>query len=479
MSAGGAWSLWSNPALLSDSYKFSHYKQYPPGTRLVSSYWESRGGVWPEIVFAGLQPILINLEQAITMEDVDVAEMIISSHMGPGLFNREGFEHIVKEHGGHWPVVIRSVPEGFLLPVRNVAMTIENTCEKCFWVTNFLETILSQVWYPVTVATVSRNFKNLIGSYLEETGDPAGLPYKLHDFGFRGVSSLESSGIGGCAHLFNFHGSDTVSAILYAMKYYRAAANVAVSIAAAEHSTITSWGKDREIDAYRNMIQKFGNAPLYAVVSDSYDIFAACRMWSGQLKEEVQAAKGTLVVRPDSGTPHVVVVQVIETLDQWEFEGKTGGFGHTVNSKGYKVLNGKVRVIQGDGVDYDEARRILEALKARHWSADNIAFGMGGALLQKMDRDTQKCAVKCSFAITDRGAVDVFKSPVTDHAKRSKKGRLALVIQDGIPTTVPLITASHDLLVERYRDGRVTRRWSMDEVRTNADLGRELWKKAA
>ncbi len=440
----------TNRLLLTDSYKVSHWKQYPPGTQHVYSYWESRGGWFPELVFFGLQAMLRKyLSTPIEHWEIEQAKGVCGRHfMREDLFNHEGWYHILTEHGGKLPVRIKAVPEGTVVPIRNVMMTIENTCPECFWVTNYLETLLCQLWYPTTVATLSREIKKVINRYKEETGGQEDSEFKLHDFGFRGVSSVESAEIGGAAHLISFRGTDNMTALKFVSDYYGGQLGMAgFSIPAAEHSTITSWGQENEIDAFRNMIQQFGGhgtqeTGLYAVVSDSWNIFEACKVWGNELLEMVREAPNMLVVRPDSGTPHVVVVQVIETLD----DSGLGGFGHTVNERGYKVLNG-VRVIQGDGVDYDEIGRILEALKIRGWSSDNIAFGMGGALLQKLNRDTQQFAFKCSEVRGTYGDRDVWKEPVTDQGKRSKRGRLALV-KDGNT----LVTAKIDFLLDDDED---------------------------
>jgi nicotinamide phosphoribosyltransferase len=282
-----------------------------------------------------------------------------------------------------------------------------------------LETaLLRAVWYPTTVATQSWHIKQIIKGFLEKTGDTSLIDFKLHDFGARGASSLESAAIGGAAHLVNFMGTDTVSGLLYARKFYDAGI-AGFSIPAAEHSTITSWGRAGEVDAYRNMLKQFGQAgKIFAVVSDSYDIFnAAAKLWGEELKDEVIASGATLVIRPDSGDPVVINRQLIDILGQ--------KFGYTVNSKGFKVLN-HVRMIQGDGVNELSIRSILGAFMAAGWSADNIAFGMGGALLQQLDRDTQRFAMKCSSAQINGEWVPVQKDPVTDSGKKSKAGRVTL-----------------------------------------------------
>lgn len=458
-----------NRILLTDSYKVSHHRQYPPGTEYLYSYWESRGGLHPETVFFGLQYLLQEyLSEPITMDEIDYADGRFKLHFGNDyIFNRTGWEHIVNKHGGSLPLKIKAVPEGTVVPIRNVMLTVENTDPAVPWLTNYLETLLCQLWYPTTVATVSRAIKKDIGRYLEETGDLEGLPFKLHDFGFRGVSSVESAGIGGVAHLVNFMGTDTLHALEIAYEYYLEPM-AGFSIPAAEHSTITSWGRENEYKAFRNMIRNFGGegtegGGLYAVVSDSYNIFKACEAWGGELLKEVRDAPNMLVVRPDSGTPHVVVMQVIETLDK--------GFGHTVNFKGYKVLDG-VRVIQGDGVDPDEINRILESLKVRGWSADNIAFGMGGGLLQKMNRDTQQFAFKAAHISGTYGDRDVYKEPVTDHGKRSKRGYLKLIENDdgALETVADGQSDKPDVLRTVFENGEIKIRDTLSMIRERANI---------
>ena len=244
-----------NIILNSDSYKYSQFNQYPANTTGIYSYIESRGGKYDETVFFGLQAFIKEyLTAPITQDMIDEAELIITAHGEP--FNRAGWEYILNEHNGYLPVRIRAVPEGTIVPVKNVLATIENTDPACYWLTSFLETaLLRAIWYPTTVATNSREIKKLILDALEKTGDPTTIDFKLHDFGARGVSSLESAGIGGAAHLVNFMGTDTVEALLFARRYYNADM-AGFSIPAMEHSTVTSWGRENEVASYRNMIKQ-------------------------------------------------------------------------------------------------------------------------------------------------------------------------------------------------------------------------------
>jgi len=462
--------LAKNVILNTDSYKVSMLKQYPAGTTGVYSYIESRGGRYDRTVMFGLQAFIKEyLLEPITQSDIDIADELLTAHGLP--FPRAMWQHILDKHNGYLPVVIRAVPEGTVVPVRNVLATIENTDPECFALTTWLETaLLRAIWYPTTVATQSHKIRQVILAALEKTGDPTLIDFKLHDFGARGVSSFESAGIGGAAHLVNFMGSDTVTGVLYAREYYNAGI-AGFSIPAAEHSTITSWGREGEVDAYRNMLTQFAKpGSIVAIVSDSYDIYNAVdKLWGETLRQQVIDSGATVVIRPDSGDPDIVCRQLVQKLD--------AKFGSTVNSKGFKVLN-NVRLIQGDGVNENTIRMILGSFQAYGYSADNIAFGMGGALLQQVDRDTQKFAMKCSSAQINGTWVDVQKDPITDSGKKSKAGRVQLWTNSGgefasgvtAPTgwTDKGIGGWTPALVEVFRDGKLVTEYTFEQVRANA-----------
>jgi nicotinamide phosphoribosyltransferase len=461
--------LAKNIILNTDSYKVSMFKQYPVGTTGVYSYIESRGGRYDRTVFFGLQAFIKEyLLEPVTQRDIDIADEILTAHGEP--FNRAGWQYILDKHMGYLPVVIRAVPEGTVIPVKNVLATIENTDPECFWLTTWLETALLRAsWYPTTVATQSYTIKRVILDYLERTGDPSTIDFKLHDFGARGVSSMESAGIGAAAHLVNFMGTDTITGVLFAREYYNAGIS-GFSIPAAEHSTITSWGRDGEVDAYRNMLTQFARpGTILAVVSDSYDIYnAASKLWGEELRQQVIDSGATVVIRPDSGDPVEVNRRLIEILGE--------KFGYTVNAKGFKVLN-NVRLIQGDGINELTVRSILGAFMAMGWSADNIAFGMGGALLQAVDRDTQKFAMKASSARINGEWVNVVKDPVTDPGKKSKAGRVTLwqsggefasTVEQPMNWTDQGIGPWTEALEEVFRDGKLVKEIDFATVRANA-----------
>ena len=434
-------SILSNPILNTDSYKASHYLQYPPEASAMFSYIESRGGRYDRTLFFGLQMLIKEyLCRPITAGMIEQAKAFFTAHGEP--FNEAGWRYIVEHYEGYLPVRVRAVPEGSVVPTHNVLVTVECDDPQVFWLASYLETMLMRVWYPITVATQSWHLRNTIRAYLEKSSDDlTQLPFKLHDFGARGVSSAESAAIGGSAHLVSFMGSDTVLGVVAANHYYNEPM-AAFSVPAAEHSTITSWGRERETDAFRNMIAKFGKpGAIVSVVSDSYDLFAALEVWGTTLKQAVLDSGGTLVIRPDSGDPLTIVLQTMRALE--------ASFGSTVNGKGRRVLN-NVRVIQGDGVNPDSIEAILAAMDEAGFAADNIVFGMGGALLQQINRDTQRFAMKCSAIRLDDEWHDVRKDPVTDAGKRSMKGRLTLLVNrhTGEYRTVTLPLAWDDRTVE-------------------------------
>lgn len=452
--------MYSNIILSADSYKYSQFNQYPPGTEQVYSYIESRGGEYDTLVYVGLQAWLMEYaSRPVTHADIDEAEAVITAHGLP--FYREGWEHIVNEHSGRLPVEIRGLAEGIKTTPGVPLVTIVNTDPKAYWLVSFLETaLLRAIWYPTTVASNSYVSKRVILQYLEKTGDPLSIDFKLHDFGSRGVSSAESAGLGGLAHLVNFNGTDTIPALLAARKYY-VADMAGFSIPAMEHSTVTSWGREGEVDSYRNMLNTYGKpGALFAAVSDSYDIMQAIKMW-GSMKAEIEASGATVVIRPDSGEPGSMVAAVVSALDR--------EFGHTVNLKGYKVLN-TVRVIQGDGINTASIRRILSTLDLLGYSADNVAFGQGGALLQQVNRDTMQFAMKCSAIRVNGEWRDVYKDPVTDSAKRSKRGRFSVIRDPGDNlVAVPFKDASlFDALKVRFLNGSLVNRVTFEEVRALA-----------
>jgi len=439
---------------------------YPQGTEIVYSYFEARKGAqYDEVTFFGLQPILKELQgQQVTMESIDAAEELVGFHLGDKkLFYRERWEHILKEHNGRLPVRIKAVPEGMSVPIGNVLMTVENTDPKCFWLTNHLETWLTHVWYASTVATMSKAVKGTLKHFLEETASSdAMLDFMLHDFGMRGVPTMGTAGIGGAGHLIHFKGTDTVVALETAHREYDADyATLGFSVTATEHSVMTAKGREGEAEVIEHLLDTFPTGIL-SMVSDSYDIYNCVEnILGGAFREKILARDGVLVVRPDSGEPVEVVRRLLKIMGE--------RFGFDTNKGGYKLLNPKVRIIWGDGIDHGGIRRILEAMKEDKWAAENIIFGMGGGLLQKVNRDTQRFAFKCSARRENARWFDVYKDPI-EGGKASKRGRLKLIRDNDTYKTVAYETAGEDILQSVFENGKVMKLFTFDEVRANALL---------
>ena len=463
-----------NPIINTDSYKASmgglgeNHMQYPPDTTEVYSYIESRGGIHSEVVMFGIQAFIKEyMSIRITKDHVDEAAEYFAAH---GVsFDRAVFDRIVDVHNGYWPVEIRAVPEGTVVGVKNILADIRNTDPLCPGVTTFLETaLLRAVWYPTTVATNSREIKKIIARFLRATADNLDeLPFKLHDFGARGGQSMESTVLGGMAHLVNFMGTDTGMANL-AAKHYYGAPMAGFSVNASEHSTITSWGRDNETEAYRNMLKQFGKpGAIVSVVSDSYDIFNAVEnIYGKELRQDIIDSGATFVIRPDSGDPVEVMTKISKSI--------CTNFGYKINSKGYKVFN-NVRILWGDGINLESITRILDALTKEGLSASNFVFGMGGALLGAPQRDDQKFAMKASNAVIGGKDRDVFKDPITDQGKTSKKGRLALIEEGGLGTyrhrTVSQKEAGdRDILRPIWRNGEQLVDENFDAIRQRAKI---------
>lgn len=482
-----------NLILLGDAYKYSHHKLYEEKTTVIYSYMESRGGKFDETVFFGLQYFLKRYlgGVAITQADLDEAYDYLGKKHGvfgrEDVFNRDRFQYIIDEHGGRLPIIIKAVPEGTSVSNKNVLLTIENTDPNCYWLTNFLESLILQIWYPITVATLSREVRKIVQKVFDDTTDfdqetkEIMIDFVLNDFGFRGASSVQSASIGGAAHLVNFRGSDTTVSSKTIRDYYKTNTIFGLSIPATEHSIMTIKGEEGEIDMMKRTLQQYPTG-IIACVSDSYDIFRACRhYWGGELKELVLSRPSelgnNLVIRPDSG--HVInsLREIFRILFE-VFEKES-----TVNSKGFKVLPPQVRVIQGDGVNINSIIEVYEMLRYEKISAENLVFGMGGKLLQaEIDRDTQKFATKVCYTVVDGVERDVVKRPTEMNAdgelvesfKTSKRGKQKLVKTDDGYITISSHQEGYDEAKDElytvFKNGTIIRDYTFEQIRTRAKL---------
>ncbi len=453
-----------NFILQTDSYKVTHSKAYPKGLQKIYSYLEARGGEHNEIVFFGLQYYIKEflVGQVITQQDIDEAEVFYSQHFGrTDAFNREGWEYILNVHGGRLPLEIKAVPEGTRVGLKNVLMTLVNTDDKCFWLTNYVETLLMKVWYTISMSTRSFYIRQDIKEFLDLSGTPEAIDFKCHDFGYRGTTSEEHAALGAASHLLSFMGTDTLAGITLLQEYY-SSAMCGFSIPATEHSIMCSFGRENEIQACENLLTSYPDG-LIACVSDTYDIFNACaNIWGGVLKDKVLARNGCLVIRPDSGDPCVVVKMCLEVL--W------GKFGGIVNDKGYKVLDPHVRIIQGDGMNPETISALYKHITNHGWSADNLTVGSGGGLLVKgLDRDTYKFAIKASAAMINGEWIGLQKDPITDQGKKSKIGHLKLVKDNDQYKTVSSYDAGYtelqDELVTVFKNGELLVDQTLEEIK--------------
>lgn len=453
-----------------DSYKQSHWNLYPEGTEFVYSYCEPRIGTrFKETMFFGLQYIVQRYlaGQVVTREKIEEAAAICKAHFGSeAVFNRAGWEYILETHNGLLPIRIKALPEGTVVPAGTCLFTIENTDPRVPWLTNFLETVLMQVWSPITVATSSREIRKIIAKYLDWNGTPEGLNFKLHDFGFRGVSSLETAALAGAAHLATgAMGTDTMAALALLRDYY-SEPMAGFSIPATEHSIMTAGGPQGEADIVRRILRQHPTG-LVAMVGDSYDMIGFIRNVIGNnldIRNAISTRQGTVVIRPDSGEIPQIDVDVFHALE--------AVFGSSNNARGFAVLPPQVRMIQGDGIRWMKhdvldgggwwhtVEHILNRFNQERISSDNIAFGSGGGLLQAFDRDTQRFAIKCSWMQVKGEARDIFKQPKTDSTKNSKRGRLIVIdTMEGIKTIQePPATATGrpvNLLQTSFYNGQV------------------------
>lgn len=446
----------NNICLLTDSYKVTHHYFYPKGTEKIYSYLESRvGAEFNKTIFYGLQYILKKyLEgQIVTQEKIDEADNLIANHIGPDIFNRDGWQYILDEHDGHLPIEIKAVAEGTPVDVGNALMTVENTDDKSYWLPNYLEPLLLQVWYPSTVATLSAEVRKLCNFYLEVTGSVKdNLDFMLHDFGYRGATSTESSMLSGSAHLLSFSGTDTIAALTIPENYYNDSNLYGFSVQATEHSVMTSLGPEGEISQILNVIDNAKDGVLSLVI-DSYN-YRNFLEESGKSGTELNEAilnfldgeDNKVVFRPDSGEPVSTTIDCLNLLSE--------GFGSHLTDKGYKVFDLNIGLLWGDGLNYQKIRDILFAMKSAGWAAQNIIFGMSGGLHTAVNRDTQRNAFKCSAQLRDGVWHDIFKNPL-DSSKKSKTGRFKLIRENNSFRTVPIDSEGEDYLQTVFKDGEL------------------------
>lgn len=458
-----------NIILDTDSYKPSHSFMMPKEVHGEFSYLASRSKN-ETVMLATLQMwIEKTLTQPVETWMIDEAEAFLAAHGEP--FDREAWEYIVEKYDGYLPVTIRAVPEGLPLNSGNVLVTIECDDPKVYWLPSHLETSIERsVWYGSTVASNDYKIKKVIAKFLDETvGNRDLLPFMLHDFGSRGVTCEEQAQYGGAAHLFNFMGSDTISGVRAANFYYDSPMS-AFSVPASQHSVAQAYGRDTAgAKAYlKAVLDKFAKpGKIVSIVLDTYDFWREVELLCTDFHDFIVKSEAKVVFRPDSGNPLEIIPRLLKLQDM--------AFGHVKNPMGYRKIN-NVGIIWGDGIDSLMITKILSLMKSLGYAADNIVFGSGGALLQRMERDTYKFAQKQSAILVDREWQPTYKDPVTDAGKRSMGGKLTVVRSRltgeylTLPKSSTLNEEFEDVMVTVYDKGRIMNRITLDEIRRNCAI---------
>lgn len=473
-----------NPLLATDVYKMGHMEQYAPGCNKVYSYLTARSEkTFDKTVFFGLQYYLkeyltTQLTPQMGEEFLKYRKMILGS-------NSEKVEKQIRDlcHLGYFPLEIKAVEEGTVMPVRNVLMTMTNTDPNFHWVVGFVESLILKLWYSITVASCCHKYRTVVDKAFDETvsNDLMFLKdFTVHDFGYRGDSSEEGAAVSGAAHLISFSGSDTVPALPFVEHYYKADTSglIMASVPASEHSVMCSFGKEDEFGAFENMLKLYPSG-IVSIVSDTFDVYRVLTEFAERLKPTIIERDGKVVFRPDSGNPEYIICgdpSAEEGSNEWKGAIRLLDemFGSSINEKGYKQLNPKVGLIYGDGMYLERYQRTLDRLKEMGYAASNLVIGVGG-ILRNHSRDTLGFAIKATYVEVNGEPREIEKDPVTDHKKKSHKGLMILKWDDEFKTVdrVSSEVEKTGLLKTVFIDGELTREISFKQIRDNVALPRQ------
>lgn len=477
----------TNPFLLTDYYKVGHIFQYPENTTLVYSNLTPRNSRFEDIdkmVFFGLQYFIkeylisyfndsfFNQPKEKVVADY---KRRIKTSLGSDL---PFYTHLEKLHDlGFLPVEIKALPEGSRVPMKVPCLTIVNTVPEFYWITNFLETILSAIiWQPSTSATIAFQYRKLLNHYAKETGIPDEfVQWQGHDFSFRGMSSYESAVLSGMGHLLSFTGTDTIPAIDALEEYYNANAEkelIGGSVAATEHSVMCSGNKDGELETFRRLITDVYPTGIISIVSDTWDLWKVCTEYLTALKETVLQRNGKVVIRPDSGDPVKIICGDINGKTEMEQKGVVellwDIFGGTVTEKGYKLLDSHIGAIYGDSINLERAAAICQGLKQKGF-ASQVVFGIGSFTYQYNTRDTFGLAMKATYVEINGEGREIFKNPVTDDGtKKSATGLLQVKKERGTYTLNDRVNkeAEEDSELQTvFKNGKLVKEYSLVEIR--------------
>lgn len=479
----------TNPFLLTDFYKTSHPFQYPDNTEFVYSNLTPRGsrieGV-NEMVFFGLQYFLKaylieyfneNFFSRPKAEVMAEYQRVIKASLGADL---PSYKHIEQIYDlGYLPVKIKALPEGSKVPMRVPCITILNTLEECYWLTNFLESLLSAViWQPCTSATIAYEYRKLLNFYGEKTGMPKEfIQWQGHDFSFRGMSSLESAVVSGMGHLLSFTGTDTIPAILGLEQYYNANCEkelIGGSVAATEHSVMCAGEEDGELETFDRLITKVYPHGIVSIVSDTWNLWGVLMNYLPALKDKIMARNGKVVIRPDSGDPVLIICGNPEGKSEPERKGVVeclwDVFGGTTTDKGFKLLDSHVGAIYGDSITLNRAKEISERLMAKGF-ASQVVLGIGSYTYQYNTRDTFGTAIKATHVTIGEKDRNISKNPITDNGlKKSACGLLHVAKENGkfvLYDKVSWIKEAQGELQTVFSDGKLIKDWTLAEIRNN------------
>ncbi len=496
-----------NPALLTDGYKTGHHQQYPKGTTLVYSNFTPRSNKYAPkgcdmVVSFGQQLIMKQIHESFRKDFFDQPKEEVCREIKEELSLYLGTDYDVSHFEalhdlGYLPIRVKSIPEGTLVPIKVPVLTIYNTDPDFYWITNYLETLISNLlWKPMTSATIAFQYKRVLTEWALKTNEEAKefVYWQGHDFSMRGMDSIDAVISSGLGHLSSFYGTDSLPAIYGARKYYGAEGFVAGSVPATEHSVMCAGGKEDEIDTFRRLLETYPKGIL-SVVSDTWDLWKVCTEHVVTLKEEILARDGKLVIRPDSGDP----VDILCGLNQYDIDKGIDYshqdpsykgviellwdvFGGTVNSQGYKVLDPHIGAIYGDSITIDRANEICTRLEAKGFASTNVVLGVGSFTYQYNTRDTFGFAMKATYVEVNKPKFEgdfnpegreIFKDPITDDGtKKSATGLLCVEYHDGkmgLYDKVSWETEDTGLLQTIYCDGIFHSQITLDEIRTKLD----------
>lgn len=473
----------AKPELQIDFYKTGHKDQYPEKTELVYANWtprKSRDTNIDKVVFFGLQyfikEYLINQwnENFFKLPKEEVVERYkrrMDTSLGPDMVPTS---HIAALHDKQYlPIVIKALDEGVLCPIRVPMFTISNTDKDFFWLTNYLETILScSVWLPCTSATTALQYKKIFTKYAKETNPEAidFVSWQGHDFSMRGMAGLEAACMSGAGHLLSFTGTDTIPAIDFLEEYYNADGFVGGSVPATEHSVMSLSGKDDEFGTFKRLITQVHPAGIVSIVSDTWNLWTVLTDYLPRLKSEVMEREGKVVVRPDSGDPVKIICGDPDGKTEQERKGVIqllwDAFGGTTSSTGYKVLDSHVGAIYGDSITLQRGEEICRRLKENGFASTNIVFGIGSYTYQYTTRDQFGFAMKATYGVVGGEARNIFKDPVTDDGmKKSAKGLIKVINNGELSYIDECENDEGGELQIVFRDGQLVKEHSLSEIR--------------